>query len=808
MTEWAANFLERFFGIPGDRAEKSLHRIGVLGTALLFVLVATLLISFDSIFITGRDIHSLQVDDVSPQNILAPPEGLSYESAILTQRAQQEAANTIFELYDPPDTDVARQQSLLARQILDYIQVVRRDSFGSLDQKADDLNRISALTLEPEIINAILNMSAENWQAVSDQIEIVLERVMRQSIRESALPMEITQLPTQVSIRFSAEEAAVVVAVVEDLIRANTFPNTQLTEEARQAAIAAVEPVIRTFAPNEILVRENKRIDVLDYEALGQITQRSSGQYRSLMVGRAFLGSVLAVGLAGLYIRRFRPELLESSRFLLLLTVILLIVLTGAKVTGLTALIYLYPLAALALIFASLAGPAVAVIGTVVQAFMVGLMMNNSLEIAVFTVVGGLTGLLALRKAERLNNYFIAGLLVSVVNAVVITLFNNTLALDLDFSLLLTLGLLNGIITGGLGLVAMYLVTLAFNLPTSMKIAELSQPNNPLLQRLLREAPGTYQHSLQVANLTEQAALAIGANAELVRVASLYHDIGKMNNPAFFSENQQFSGGNPHDVLDDPYRSADIIIGHVTEGDVIARQYRLPKVFRDFILQHHGTTQVFVFYRQAVNLADGRESAIDIGEFTYPGPKPQSREAAIMMLADASESAVRSIGPTSKQEVSEIIQKIITDRLQNGQLDESGLTLNDIKAIRISFVGMLQAVYHPRIDYRKATTPAARKPNEVSAPPVEREATPKALPSVKTEEVRAADKRSSTEAPITRPSTQTVTENPPVNLELIDDESPLPDVPTLPRTQAKNTGTASNGTLIGDADEEKQDVRD
>ena len=353
------------------------------------------------------------------------------------------------------------------------------------------------------------------------------------------------------------------------------------------------------------------------------------------------------------------------------------------------------------MIYVALVGAEVSVIGVLGLAVLISVMQNHSLEIALLVGVGGMMAALTLRRPERLNGYFMPGLLVAVANIAVIVVFYQG---DFSFSStasnnlgeLIVYSLINGVLAATVALAGLFIVTMLFNLPTGLKLVELSQPSQPLLQRLLREAPGTYQHSLQVSNLAEQAANAIGVNADLVRVAALYHDVGKMVNPAFFTENQ-IEGVNPHDKLDDPARSAAIIIDHVTEGDRIAAQYRLPGRMRDFILEHHGT-QVLYFYEQAVQRA-GSSEGVDKEQFTYPGPKPQTRETAIVMLADSSEAAVRSRKPTKKQDIADTIHQIIESKIQAGQLDKSGLTLNDIKIIKKVFVDMLQAVFHPRINY-------------------------------------------------------------------------------------------------------------
>ncbi|MAS35652.1 MAG: hypothetical protein CL610_16700 [Anaerolineaceae bacterium] len=790
MTEWAADLLERYLRISHDQARNALHVIGVIGAALMFVLLATVIVANETLLTGGQDISSLRIGMVPTRNILAP-RSVTYESDVLTQNLRDEVAANVALVYDPPDPNVSRTQSQLVRQILDFITNVRRDPFATTEQKIQDINNITALTLTDDQISRILSMSAEAWQSIDDEIIGVLERVMRESIREADLNIVRNQLPTQVGIRFNTQESGVITAIVEDLIRPNTFPNMAATEEARRRAVEAVEPVPRSFAPNEVVVRENEPIDAADLEALDQLGLLTSEDRRLQDMGRALLASILVIVITGLYVARFERHLFESSRFLMLLAVIFLIVLAGARVVSNTGQIYLYPTATLALLFVSISSVRMAIIGTLDLALLVGLMMGNSLEMATLVGAGGMIGILTLRSTERLNNYFVTGLIISLVNTVVVTIFNlavpsGSIFTGVGLPLLVPFSLINGIFTAAATVAGIYLLTLLFNLPTSLKLAELSQPNHPLLQRLLREAPGTYQHSLQVGNLSEQAALAINANSELVRVAALYHDIGKMQNAVFFSENQQFGGGNPHDSLDDPYRSADIIISHVTLGVEMARQYRLPNRLRDFIREHHGTTEVFVFYRKAVSAAGGDESAVDIEEFRYPGPRPQTRETALMMLADSCESAIRSIGPTSKQQVAEIVHDIIDGKMRSGQLDESGLTLNDIKAIQRIFGEMLQAVFHPRIDYKKVTSSSAttqtqerqtqqpsraRLTQTITSPKVEPVTATSEKPARRTDTVQTnraeAEKRSADEQ----------------DLDLLDDDdSPLLDVPALPRS--------------------------
>jgi hypothetical protein len=270
-----------------------------------------------------------------------------------------------------------------------------------------------------------------------------------------------------------------------------------------------------------------------------------------------------------------------------------------------------------------------------------------------------------------------------------------------------------------------------------------------------------------------------------------------MLNPLFFTENQQ-DIGNPHDTLNDPYRSADIIISHVTEGDELAQQARLPQRIRDFIREHHGTTEVFVFYQRALQQADGDVSAIDMADFTYPGPRPRSKETAILMMADSCEAAVRSIKPQSKQEIQDLVSKIIDAKRASGQLDDSGLTLNELRIVREIFVDILQGIFHPRINYSEAI---ARKPE--SAPKTTTLTTNGVVrkEELKSKTTTVATNRLPSELAVTTPrGTKKVAEE---TLEIADEE-PLPEVPRLPSLDARRNTTLlpgivpDNGAVAGE----------
>jgi putative nucleotidyltransferase with HDIG domain len=282
---------------------------------------------------------------------------------------------------------------------------------------------------------------------------------------------------------------------------------------------------------------------------------------------------------------------------------------------------------------------------------------------------------------------------------------------------LLVAAVFNGLASASVTLLLQYFLAQILGLTTPLQLLEISRPDFPLLQLFLRQAPGTYQHSLQVANLAEQAAESIGADALLTRVGALFHDVGKAADPSFFIENQAHGSLNTHEDLD-PAESSAAITQHVLEGIKMARKYRLPRRIDDFILEHHGTMLTRYQYSQAVEAAGGDESKVDEKKFQYPGPSPRSRETALLMLADGTEARFRAIGPSNEEELREIIRSTIEHVQKSGQLDQTQLTLNDLKKIEDSFVTTLRGSFHPRIEYPKAKKPAEGPPAAEDVPTI------------------------------------------------------------------------------------------
>jgi putative nucleotidyltransferase with HDIG domain len=359
---------------------------------------------------------------------------------------------------------------------------------------------------------------------------------------------------------------------------------------------------------------------------------------------------------------------------------------------------YLFPFAAISMLFTALVDTEIAIVLTAILSPLIGFIAGGSLEFSVYAFAGGVVSSLRLWRIERLNAFLWAGMYGALSNLGVVLVFR---VLEQDHDILGTLqiagaGVANAVLAMSLTLGGFFLFSNLLNITTSLQLLELGRPNHPLLRDLLLKAPGTYHHSLMVGNLAEQAAQAVGADPLLARVGAYYHDIGKMLRPYFFYENQT-DGENPHDRLD-PETSAQIITSHVKDGLQLARKYGLPDEIRDFIPQHHGTAVSNYFFRRACEQNNGAEQAQE-ERFRYPGPRPHTREAAILMLADEAEAASRANRPRSVEEIEELVDTLIRARVDDGQLDDSDLTLRDLQRIKETFVNVLQGIYHPRIKY-------------------------------------------------------------------------------------------------------------
>lgn len=651
---------------------------------------------------------SLKPGDVSPQDIQTSRE-ITYASQILTGQQRDEAERNVLPIYLPADPAIARHQIETLRTALSYIETVRLDSYASLLQKISDVKAIEELQFDEDYIEQVLEISDVRWQTIRQEAVSVLEQIMRNTIREDQIEDARRRIPTLISFSLSEDQALIVSALVSPYVTANSLYSEDLTDAARMRAREAVQTVSRTYAAGEIIVRRGQIITPAAWEAL-----ENSGFIRSENKTQDILAAFgLIATLAGfllLYFYRRKAPLLNDVRSLLLVSIIFLFFLYSAKfvIPNRTVIPYLFPLAAFGLTVASLYSLELGLIFTVVLSILTAYGLPNSLDLTLFYILSTFCGILILGKGRHIGSFFWAGITIGISGTAVVFAYRLPNALT-DWIGLATLSgsaFFAGLASASLAMLFQFLFSQVLGITTALQLLEFSRPDHPLLQFILHNAPGTYQHSLQVSNLAEQAAESIGADAMLTRVGGLYHDAGKAANPLFFIENQVKGKLDTHDDLD-PTVSAATIIRHVTDGVSLAKKYRLPARLQDFMREHHGTLITRYQYARALELAKQDASLVDDKIFRYPGPRPRSKETALLMLADGCEARARAELPRDENELRLLVKKVIDYAQREGQLDNTNLTLKDLSVIADSFVSSLRNQYHPRIQYpeleRKAT---------------------------------------------------------------------------------------------------------
>ncbi|NOY99408.1 MAG: HDIG domain-containing protein [Chloroflexi bacterium] len=700
-----------------EQTRRAPRRVVILRSILL---VATSIIAFAALVMPlalRPTALPLQAGDVAPRDLQAP-HAIEYVSEVRTEDARLVAERSVAPVYAPADPSIARQQIERLRAALQYISVVRADENATPEQKQADLAALSDVQLKTATIEGILALSDSRWDTIQQESLSVLEQVMRNTIRQSDVETLRRSVPSRVSLALSETQAQLVAELVTAFIVPNSLYSQDLTDAARLAAREAVEPVVQTYKSGETIVSGGQIISAADLEALQTLGLIQPKQQWPDYVGAGALVVTLAI-FVGLYFARRRPPFVNDLRSLILIAIVFLLFLVSARLTipNHTIIPYLYPLPAFGLLVATLFGLDTGLVLSLALALLTTYGLSNALDLTPYYLLPSLVSILILGSARRVWAFVRAGIAVAVIGVVML------LAYWLPFrptdwigtATLIGAASFNGMASASLTLLLQFFLAQILGLTTALQLLEISRPDAPLLQFFLRSAPGTYQHSLQVANLAEQAAESIGADALLVRVGALFHDVGKTQNPSFFIENQTPGSINTHQDID-PAESAATIIRHVTDGVKLARKYRLPHRLIDFILEHHGTLITRYQYSQALEAAHGDATKVDIEKFRYPGPPPRSRETALLMLADGAEARNRAERPQNDEELRTLIRSVIDTAQRSGQLNNTHLTLRDLNLIAESFFATLRGTRHPRIEYPKdkviASTAVPTTPSE------------------------------------------------------------------------------------------------
>jgi hypothetical protein len=537
---------------------------------------------------------------------------------------------------------------------------------------------------------------------------------MREPIRESNILAVQLKVPSLVSLSFTDDQSAIITALVQAFIVPNSLYNEELTEAARQSARDNVAPVMRSYITDETIIQGGRVITVTDYEVLQQFgLAQPKNRWQDIVsaAGLSILTTTVFIILVRQMPKHFSNNLGMRKLTLLLMLFLVFLLVARVSIPGHAVIPYVYPVMGFALTISALFTLELALISVIPLTYLIPYGLPEAQVLMLYYLVGSLFGVFILRRAQRLTSFFWASAAISISGATLAVAYRITqpTADWIGLATLVLAAVINGIASVSIALILHYYLAQFLGQTTALQLIELSRPDHPLQQLLLRNAPGTYQHSLQLANLVEQAAESIGANAMLARVGALYHDIGKILNPYFFIENQLPDSLNPHNDLD-PETSAATIIRHVSDGLDLARKYRLPRQISEFIEQHHGTSITRYQYSRAVDLANMNKDAVDISKFRYPGPKATTPEIALLMLADTCEARMRAEKPKDENELHELINNVVKDKLEMGELDDTPLTLKNLDQVTDSFTATLRGVYHPRIQYPKSEREIKTRP--------------------------------------------------------------------------------------------------
>lgn len=643
---------------------------------------------------------------VSPQDIQAP-RNIEYISQVRTNIARDLAERAVVPAYTAPDKAIARKQINHLREVLDEIGRIRSESQGSFAQKIAALGQIEKLGLDEELINLIIVFSDARWEAVRNDSLRVLEQAMRSPIREENVAQRTQDIPSDVSLILSEEQSQVVVGLVAPYIVANSFFSPEMTDASRQAARASIEPVTQAYVTGEYIVQRGRVLSAANIEALQQFGLVNPSDPYFGYLGTAALVLVMMTYLA-IYFYRKQPDYYFNPRSLALISFLLVFFVIAARliIPNRAILPYVFPLPAFGLLIATLFGTGAGVVFSIAIAILAPFNATTSFDLTIFYLLSSIVGVISLGKAYRIWSFAWSAVITGVVGVAVITAYRLP-AGDLDWVGYVTLtgsSMLNGFASASIAMLFQYFIAEFFGLTTSLRLLEISRSDAPLLKHFLRTAPGTYQHSLMVSNLVEQAAEKLGLDTLLVRVGALYHDVGKTTNPAFFIENQLPTNLDPHDDMT-PEEVAGIVIQHVRDGIALGKKYRLPSRIIDFIAEHHGTLSARYLFNRALMQVNGDVSKLDLNKFKYPGPAPRSKETALLMLADNVEARTRSEKPVSEEDMARLVEKAIHFCQDEGQLAQSQYTLGDLDLIKGAFITTLTGLYHPRIAYPNPEPP-------------------------------------------------------------------------------------------------------
>ena len=664
-----------------------------------FTIIMTAIISSQNFFF-----QSIIENGISKKDVIAQ-KTLTVIDVKRTEQHKKEVAQKVDYVLTPAEDDFIKtnldtlQNSIMQIRKKDVPEDVKREELSLLFDMSNQERK-------DFVIYFLLKSEDSDLREVFDKANLTLANVLRTGITEKDYERNnIDKIITDNLIsNVSKRQVSVIKGLLDQVIVPNLVVDEFATEIARKNAENSVKPYEITIHKGDKIVFEGEPVTRLKRDALRQAgynVYELNWQGLLAIYVLVFIGTSIFLT----YMKFFEKQFLEP-RYLMITSVLSIMLAAIAVVmpTGFSP--YVLPIPAYVLLLAIFTNPRIAFIAITVLLTVLTIGAQYDTHFLITFILLSIVSMVTISRIRYSRRFDLikAGFVISISGLIILFSIYMLEKCLIDVSNLLIVKnsayiLLNGIISSMIALGTLPLFESTFQIITPYGLAELADHNQPLLKRLQIEAPGTYHHSLMVSNLCEAAAEAIGANPILARVGAFYHDIGKLKRPLFFVENQSYFGiENPHTKLN-PRLSKMVITAHPKDGVELAKEYHLPSIINSFILQHHGEGLAKYFYNQAVQ-EEGIENVKE-EQFRYTGPKPNMKETAILMIADAVESAVRSLKIPTPEEIDNIIDKIIVERLNDSQLADSPLTLHDIKVIASTFSRILRGMQHNRIKYQE-----------------------------------------------------------------------------------------------------------
>lgn len=653
------------------------------------IVVSSFVLSFAIILgVSVPESYDYRTGDICEADIYAPRE---IEDSATTNRRREAAAAQVEPQYKI-DYDLTGDAEEKIQQLFASVSQVRAMNItleGKIQFMAGDLK----VSLDSDTLSLLLCMKPEELSSFSSTVRAVFAYVMDKGVSDTSAAME--EMSAQLESKgVTGETKTAAEAILNNFVRINQVYDEELTQAEKEKAMSMVEPAV--YKKNQIILRRGEVItddQIALLSDIGLLKGERSISKKYALATFLFLGFIYLIG--AYYIRRRKSEMRTGKLLLLLLLPLLMLVILmlSSHVSGIYA--YLIPIPVGAVLVATFIDMELSLVTNICICSAAAVMLGRGEEFLIAMMLYSFVGAVIFKKVAGLSGYAKAMLAMVITGAVAAMMAALFAGKSIEEAVrYLLYGAANGLLTSVIIIGTTPVFENIFNIATPFKLNDLGNPEKPLLKRLMFEAPGTYHHSLMVGNLAEAACIRIGADNQLARVGAYYHDIGKLKRPDYFFENQM--GVNPHDALM-PSESAEVLRGHVYYGLEIAKQYRLPPDIRDIIAQHHGTTLAGIFYNKAKELdPDAKED-----DYRYPGPKPESKEAGIVMLADSCEAAVRSLDEKDEASIRAMVTKIVRGKMTDGQLDSCNLSFRELGEIIDAFVTMQESYFHKRIKYDK-----------------------------------------------------------------------------------------------------------